>query len=420
MKPRTEDAYSPNYALLTILLSVAITAIFAGRSLWIPAAKIENLHVRAVVLALTDGVASFAADTGFDAIMPAAREAFLAATDLDTQTEWDTRYFNRRTVDSAPSFQGAVPGSADNTARAPDVSLTEPSQVTEPIFANTDVVSPGAEQAGSSETARPDNSVVALSDSSVSAQADQVTQAGLASGEGVAARPPAINGIHSTANPLRVYFFGDSQVYSLGNGLSRVVGKDSPIVVDFLAVHSSGFIRGDYFNWPAKLADTLGSGSYDTVVMMLGMNDYQNFWDNDGKIMKKRTPEWEAAYAEKCSAIIDIALLSVPRVYWIGMPRVKDPVYEETLRYIDGVQDRIAAAYGPGIVVRCPITDALPGSDGNYLATLNLDAGKTLQVMSSDGSHFTVEGGQYAMKPLFDLLVADWLFSEIPVAHLPE
>ena len=74
-----------------------------------------------------------------------------------------------------------------------------------------------------------------------------------------AAIPSAVpaNAIHSSANPLRLYMFGDSQVFSLGSGLSRLAGKDSPVSVDFLAVHSSGFIRGDYYNWPAKLADTL-------------------------------------------------------------------------------------------------------------------------------------------------------------------
>lgn len=214
--------------------------------------------------------------------------------------------------------------------------------------------------------------------------------------------------------------FGDSQVYSLGNGLSRLAGKDSPVTVEFLAVHSSGFIRGDYYNWPAKLTDTLSAASYDTAVMMLGMNDYQNFWNNRGEIMKKHTSEWEAAYGEKCASLIDTALLYVPKLYWIGMPRVKDPQYDESLRYIDSVQDRIAARYGPDIVIRCPIADCLPGSEGAYLANVTLPEGKTIQAMSSDGSHFTVEGGQFAMSGLFKRLSSDWLFSEIPIEHLPE
>ena len=47
-------------------------------------------------------------------------------------------------------------------------------------------------------------------------------------------------------------------------------------------------------------------------------------------------------------------------------------------------------------------------------------SGKRLKVMSDDGSHFTVEGGQLAMRPLFDRLCADFPFARVPSAHLPE
>lgn len=403
MKARTKDAYSPNYALMTVFTAVAIVSLFAGRSLWIPASRIENLRLRAIILAITDAVSSVASETGLDALMPAARGYFLSVTGLDSQTEWDSRYFNRRNGVEAVATEGVEPR-VDRSAAAPSTG-TE---------ADPSVPATAAETLNATETL--DWGTLATASSGIpTSESDGGIPDGIQAQVGT-----SMHEIHSSANPLKVFFMGDSQVYSLGNGLSRVVGKDSPIVVDFLAVHSSGFIRGDYFNWPAKLSDTLASNSYDAVIVMLGMNDYQNFWDNQGRIMKKRTPEWEAAYADKCSAIIDAALLYVPRVYWIGMPRVKDADYEETLRYIDSVQERVASRYGPGIVVRCPIADALPGSAGEYLANVSLDSGKTVQAMSSDGSHFTVEGGQFAMKPLFDLFLADWLFSEIPVAHLPD
>ena len=214
--------------------------------------------------------------------------------------------------------------------------------------------------------------------------------------------------------------FGDSQVFSLGSGLSRIAGKDSPVAIEFLPIHSSGFIRGDYYNWPAKLEDTFRAASYEAAVMMLGMNDYQSFWNRRGEILRKGTPEWEAAYKDKCRELIDISLASVPRLYWLGMPAVKNRGYDDSLAYIDRVQASLAEEYSPDMLVRISLRDTIPGAGKTYADSVDLGDGRMLRVMGDDGSHFTVEGGQLVMKPLFDRLSRDYLFSEVPVAHLPE
>jgi hypothetical protein len=217
-----------------------------------------------------------------------------------------------------------------------------------------------------------------------------------------------------------VYFFGDSQVFSLGSGFSRLVGKEGPINVDVVAIHSSGFIRSDYYDWPTKLSDALSSQPYDAAVMMLGMNDYQNFWSDEGVALKKRTKAWEDAYKARCRALIDVALSGVPRLYWIGMPMVKNEAYNSSLLYIEGVHDELASEYSPDVLVRVSLKESLPGKDKAYSDQALLEGGKALRVMSDDGSHFTVEGGQLATRGLFDRVVRDYLFSELPVAHLPE
>ena len=66
------------------------------------------------------------------------------------------------------------------------------------------------------------------------------------------------------------------------------------------------------------------------------------------------------------------------------------------------------------------IADSLPGAAGSYAETVSLPSGKSIQAMSPDGNHFTVEGGQFAMAGLYRRLSQDWLFSEIPIEHLIE
>ena len=152
---------------------------------------------------------------------------------------------------------------------------------------------------------------------------------------------------------------------------------------------------------------------------MMGMNDYQNFWTDNGAVAVTDTPFWEAAYKEKCRAIIDVALMYLPKLYWLGMPQVKNTAYAGHLAYIESVQRSLAEEYSPERLVYISLRDAVPGRDKSYTDVLVTDAGKQVRVMSDDGTHYTVEGGQLAMLPVFNMLCQDFLFSELPIAHLP-
>jgi len=364
-----KDAYSPNQVLGTFVVAVFCIVVLCGRTLWVPASRIENLHVRSVVLSLADSVSFFASSTTLDRYVPEFRSSFLAYSGLTSHDSWDTRYFNRRNA-----------ATVGETASVPTVAQSD--------IPVTDIP-----------------------------EADTVLEAAF----GNSALPfPAASSIHSRENPLRVFMFGDSQVFSLGSGLSRLAGRDSPVSVDFLAIHSSGFIRGDYYNWPSKLADTFREKPCEAAVMMLGMNDYQSFWDSRGEIMKKGTPEWEGAYKEKCRMLIDVVLTYVPRLYWIGMPSVKNGSYDASLAYIDAVQNSLAGEYSPDTLVRLSLRETFPGIEKEYTDSITTGTGKILKVMNDDGTHFTVEGGQIVMKPFFDRLSQDFLFAELPVANLPE
>ncbi len=394
MRQTRGDAYSANHVMATLAVCAACAVVLCGKSLWVPASRIENLSVRAIALATTEALSQTAARTGLDSFVPSLRETFVETAGLSGHSSWDMRYFNKRRADDA-TVAPTVATTGDATATTGDSTATT-AAVTATTATDINAGSPVIAATGSDST--------------------------------LTVQPPAPvrdrrlerTMVHSREKPLEVYFFGDSQVFSLGSGFSRLVGKDSPIAVDILAIHSSGFIRADYYDWPAKLADTLAAKSYGAAVMMLGMNDYQNFWGDDGKALRKRTAEWEAAYKERCRRIIDVALSEVPRVYWLSMPLVKNRVYDEHLRYVESVHDSLAEEYSPDTLVRVSLRNSVPGADKPYAETMPLGEGATVRVMSEDGSHYTVEGGQLATRALFDLISGDYLFSELPVAHLPE
>ena len=351
---------SPNFALLTCLIALFLASLLNAASLWIPASRIKDLNIRAMALAAADAFSSFASSTGLDAAVPALRTSFIAAAALEGNINWDERYYNRR--------ESVASSREEGEAAFPDA--------------------PPAIAASGGDAAP-----LALYSSVMS--------------------------IHSSENPLRVYVFGDSQVYSLGIGLARLAGKNSSLDVDYLPVHSSGFIRQDYFSWRQKLSDTFSETPYDAGIVMMGMNDYQNFWTDSGAVAVTDTPFWEAAYKEKCRAIINVALMYVPKLYWLGMPLVKNAAYAGHLAYIENVQRSLAEEYSPERLVYVSLKDAVPGKNKAYSDTFVTEAGKQVRVMSDDGTHFTVEGGQLAMLPVFNMLCRDFLFSELPVAHLP-
>lgn len=102
------------------------------------------------------------------------------------------------------------------------------------------------------------------------------------------------------------------------------------------------------------------------------------------------------------------------------MPLVKNPTYNENLKYIEAIHDSVALEYSPDVLVRISLQETIPGLGAPYTETIETAPGKVVAVMTDDGSHFTVEGGQLVMKSLFNHLVTDFPFSEVPVAILPE
>lgn len=393
--------HSPNHVLLVALVALVCSSFFCAKSLWIPASRIGNLHLRAVVLSVTEAVSSYAAETGVDSAVPRLRASFIELSGLSEHSSWDTRFFNQR-----------------------DSSRREPERLEE--LSSLPALKPsGALSAEVSQHAAVEESAVAGGEpeTETDTDTDTDTEIAIAAESGVLEVPHQENrlsSVYSRENPLSVYFFGDSQVFSLASGLSRLSGRDSPVDIEFLAIHSSGFIRDDFYDWNGKITDVFSQKDYAAAVVMLGMNDYQNFWTDDRIPLKKRTAAWETAYREKCRTIIDTALSNTLRVYWIGMPQVKNATYNDNLKYIEQIHDSVAAEYSPDLLVRVPLRDVLPGKDKPFTDSIELAPGRVLRIMTEDGSHFTVEGGQLVMKSLFDRLVRDFPFSTLPVAHLPE
>ena len=216
---------------------------------------------------------------------------------------------------------------------------------------------------------------------------------------------------YNTERPLRILMIGDSQMHSIAAGFLRLTGQNSSIRVKEISVHSSGFIRGDYYNWPKKLKNVFEESQnepYDIAVIFLGMNDYQNFYADNGKVLVKETEDWESAYRDKIITHLDVLFANTKKVYWLGMPVVRDKIYNAQLLYIEDLQKKIASEYSSIILNKFSLSSIAPGEGVPYTDTLKTAEGKKIRLMKDDGHHYTVSGGEYIMQPFLELLYKDW------------
>jgi hypothetical protein len=125
------------------------------------------------------------------------------------------------------------------------------------------------------------------------------------------------------ADPLKLWVGGDSITETFGTQLVRVAG-DTGLFHTTLDYHiSTGLCVPTYFNWPVHLAqDVIPKVDPDVVVIMFGANDGQNILMPDGKVLTAFSPEWQAEYAKRVGAVMD--LLRSPTndrlVIWPGPP----------------------------------------------------------------------------------------------------
>lgn len=216
---------------------------------------------------------------------------------------------------------------------------------------------------------------------------------------------------YTVEKPFRILMFGDSQMRSLAGGLQKLISEQKAIQITEISVHSSGFVRGDYYNWNKKLENVFNEAKnapYDATIFLLGMNDYQNFYSNEGKVLVKESSAWEEKYKEKVNEILKLVLANSKKVYWLGLPVVRRKTFNEDLSYIENVQIKTAAEYNNKNLIKISLREIAPGKGSPYIDNIQIEDGKYIKLMRDDGIHYTISGGEYIMKSFLETLYKDW------------
>ncbi|UTC58004.1 DUF459 domain-containing protein [Treponema sp. OMZ 305] len=363
--------YSPNQCFFFAVLALLILIPFLGQRLAHPVQNIKRASLKNIYSALTAPIVSVTEAIPVAAVIPVLRNAFIRGAGLAERGEWDTFFYRQGVYDSEVAAFYAITGEQGYIETLP----------------------------GFSDTLNEREGIPA----ELSRQVSKETL-----------RNVALPVIHSARTPLRIFFFGDSQMRSIAAGMTRALGSDTSIAVRELSVPSSGFLRSDYYNWPQKLeavfAGQKDGERFDAAVIFLGMNDYQDMWTTGGIMLTAGTPEWEEVYRKMVKVHLDTALASVPRLYWLGLPVVRSAAYNEKMQYLNAVHDSIAEEYDSKKLVRISLKSLVERYGTGYLGAIKPEGSAWISLMQSDGIHYTIEGGEYLMKQFIDRLHCDYAF----------
>jgi hypothetical protein len=371
-EPQTRKGlYSPNQCIFFAAVVLLVLIPFLGRRLDHPLQSIKAPALKNIYSALTAPIVSVTESSPAAAVIPFLRNSFIQMANLEKRSEWDTFFYRQARYDG-------------------DV---------EAFYAMTGEHGTAESLGGFSDNLNTGGSLPLE-------LFGQVSQAAL--------RNVALPVTHSARLPLRMFFFGDSQMRSIAAGMTRALGSDTSIVIEELSVPSSGFLRSDYYNWPQKLEDVFSAQKdgtrFDAAVLFLGMNDYQDMWTTGGIILTAGTPEWEEVYRKMVKAHLDIVLQSVPRVYWLGLPAVRRTDYNDKMAYLDTVHRSIAEEYSAQKLVKVSLKHFVSQYGNGYVGAIQPEGTAWVSFMQSDGIHYTIEGGEYLMKKFIAQLHQDYLF----------
>lgn len=425
IKPKDKKSlfYSANKALSFFLLCIFLFMLLLGKSLDDFSSKIKNPYAADVFKTAVKPVSELSQKLKLDNLIPSARSFFLRYAGLEGLSDWDSFYY----MDSAELIHRERLLALENLGEAIDKSQrdvlpaeSKPEDVAavkkmvDELEVKLENINTVLDRLKDIEQARvAELEKIRLTQKMLELRKEDIFETAVKEGESNVEQAEAPKKVYTynTERPLRILMIGDSQMHSIAAGFLRLTGQNSSIRVKEISVHSSGFIRGDYYNWPKKLKNVFEESQnepYDIAVIFLGMNDYQNFYADNGKVLVKETEDWESAYRDKIITHLDVLFANTKKVYWLGMPVVRDKIYNAQLLYIEDLQKKIASEYSSIILNKFSLSSIAPGEGVPYTDTLKTAEGKKIRLMKDDGHHYTVSGGEYIMQPFLELLYKDW------------
>lgn len=210
---------------------------------------------------------------------------------------------------------------------------------------------------------------------------------------------------------IRIAFAGDSIVDNYWEGILRVVSASpclkTGVELGRFARNGTGLTRGDKLFWPREVRRIGESFRPDLFVLSVGLNDRQFIVDGNGARTAWGAPNWTDKYRSLVVEFLEAAAASKAGVLIVGLPIVRDAAENADLQGKNRMFAEAVAQLGaPQVQYVEPWRLRQEGADA--FASYGPDRnGRTVQIRTSDGEHFTVAGED---------LVAGYLYPKIAAA----
>jgi hypothetical protein len=185
---------------------------------------------------------------------------------------------------------------------------------------------------------------------------------------------------------LTVIVAGDSIADGVWGGLYRKLLRDKRYEIVRKARNSSGFVA---FDWVGELRGLDEFQRADAVIFLAGTNDRQSLVRDGKPRFLFGTKEWEAAYIERVTALMQALKQRHIPLVWLSLPIARKDEFNKDSRYLNGLFARAAAQAGVHYI---DIWAMFADKDGQYAAWLPDEEGRNRLLRDNDGIHFTPRG----------------------------
>lgn len=203
-----------------------------------------------------------------------------------------------------------------------------------------------------------------------------------------AALPPPEPKTEKAEDATRLAVFGDSLAVDVAKALDRFYAEDPNLVVIDQGVGSSGFVRDDYFDWNAAIAEQIAKDSFDVAVIIIGINDRQEISAN-GQSFQSLSPSWIEAYRARLDNFLGQLRAARKPVIWVGLPPMSKSDYSSAMSQISALHQLAAFSGGAEYL---DIYERFSGEDGKYAAQGPDVNGHNARMRKDDGIHFAAAG----------------------------
>jgi len=194
--------------------------------------------------------------------------------------------------------------------------------------------------------------------------------------------------IRKNKNAKRILVVGDFVASAMAEGLTRAYNNNPDIVVIIKTEGASGFVRSDYYNWPARINDIITREKPDVILIMLGANDRQTI-KLANKNLDVLTPEWTSNYRNHIISFTEALRKSGSFWIWLSLPSFKQPNLNQSIVEFNACFKQETEKAGGYFV---DIWGGFVDENGNFALSGYDINGQTARLRANDGINFTPSG----------------------------